>query len=91
MEALYPSLDIERVSRIVYKAIMKTNVKWANVDYLEAARYLALNWSAERCKTNTLRRILPVRRGTRGVRPGGGERVQWGVCLETKNNEGFPK
>ena len=47
VEALYPSLDAERVAMIVYIAIMQSEIKWDNIDYLEAARYVAMNQSAE--------------------------------------------
>ena len=65
------------------------------VDYLEGSRYLALNWTQEQCNKSKLRRILPVRRGRSGSRPGlkgagpqgarRGDQEQWkfpGVELE---------
>ena len=39
------------------------------MDWLEAARYLALNWTDKQCRDSSLRRILPWRRGKRGTRP----------------------
>ena len=47
VEALYPSLDVDRVCEMIYGAVMNSKIKWNNVDYREAARYIALNWSAE--------------------------------------------
>ena len=47
VKVLYPSLDIEMVCKMIYGAIMDSKVKWNNVDYREAARYIALHWSAE--------------------------------------------
>ena len=49
---------------------MKSSITWLNVDYMEACRYIALNWSADECRRSRLRRILPTRRGRTGVRPG---------------------
>ena len=43
---------------------------WEEIDYQEGARYLALNWDKDTCARSRLRRILPVRRGKRGSRPG---------------------
>ena len=49
---------------------METQVKFENVDFMEGARYIALNWDAKQCAASSLRRILPTRRGKRGARPG---------------------
>ena len=37
---------------------------------MEAARYIALNWTKEECKKSPLYSILPRRRGRTGTRPG---------------------
>ena len=68
--SLYPNLKIKEVIKAVNKAIMKADVKWEDIDYLEAARYVALNWTDERCRASPLGRILPRRRGKTGSRPG---------------------
>ena len=83
----YPSLDITKVVEDVQRAVLESDIKWQGMDYLEASRYVALNWSEEQCRTSGLRRILPTRRYTTGSRPGlrgvgpqGGERgdqEQW--------------
>ena len=70
VEALYPSLEGQRVAMIVYEAILRSKVKWQKIDYMEATRYIALNWTAEQCRSSKLRRVLPTRRGKTGVRPG---------------------
>ena len=67
---LYPSLDITKVVEEVRQAVMDSRIRWQEVDYLEASRYVALNWSAEQCKQSKLRRILPTRRYNTGTRPG---------------------
>ena len=67
---LYPSLDTRKVVGEVKNAILDSDIKWEEMDYLEAARYVALNWPEEKCRRSELRRVLPKRRGTRGTRPG---------------------
>ena len=59
---LYPSLDIGQVVDEVREAVMETEICWESIDYLEAARYVALNLSAVECSMNELRRVLPTRR-----------------------------
>ena len=52
------------------EAVLGSSMVFQEVDYMEAVRYLALNWDAETCRRSHLRRILPTRRGRRGNRPG---------------------
>jgi hypothetical protein len=47
VEALYPSLNCKEVAEVVFKAIMETEVKFEGVDYMEGARYIAVNSSAQ--------------------------------------------
>ena len=68
--SLYPNLDIAQVSRGMREAIKKSGITWEEVDYREAARYIALNWDKDKCESSSLRRVLPRRRGRTGVRPG---------------------
>ena len=68
--SLYPNLEIEKVVRNIKEAVMESRIKWEETDYQEGARYIALNWDKETCARSSLRRILPVRRGKRGTRPG---------------------
>ena len=68
--SLYPSLDANKVAELVYNAVMKSDIKWTNIDYFEATRYIALNWTEEQCKNSKLRRVLPTRRSKNGTRPG---------------------
>ena len=67
---LYPSLDAEKVAKLVYDAIMKSDIKWTNIYYIEATRYLAMNWTEDKCMRSKLRRVLPTRRSRKGTRPG---------------------
>ena len=68
--ALYPSLDAVEVARIVYQAIMETEVKFAGIDYMEACRLIALTSTEQECRLSKLKRILPIRRSKNGTRPG---------------------
>jgi hypothetical protein len=47
VEALYPSLKSERVAQLVYRAIMRSEVKFGSIDFVEAVRYIAMAWSLE--------------------------------------------
>ena len=71
VEALYPSLDLKECGKIVEEEVMRTSIQWEDLDYLEGTRLIALNRSAEYCRTHKkLRGILPVRRKKTGSRPG---------------------
>ena len=59
--SLYSSLDADKVATLIYNAIMKTDIKWSHIDFMEAVRYIALNWTEEQCKMCNLRRVLPTR------------------------------
>ena len=68
--ALYPSMDTRGVGDIVREAVKKSDIDWRGVDYMEAVRYIALNWTEEQCKGSRLRKVLPWRRKKGGTRPG---------------------
>ena len=68
--SLYPNLDVDLVVDRIRDEVLRTDLRFMNVDYLEATRYLVLNWSEEECRMSSLRRVLPHRRGRRGTRPG---------------------
>ena len=70
VEALYPSLDIEDCMKIIDEEGLRTSIKWEDLDYLEGTRLKVLNRSAKYCREHKLSRVLPVRRGRTGVRPG---------------------
>ena len=70
VESLYPSLDRDETSRIIGEEILRSEIVWEDLDYLEGTRMIALNRSAEWCRTHELRRVLPIRRGKTGSRPG---------------------
>ena len=66
---LYPDMDTDEAVRGIHEAVMNSPVSFENVDYLECTIYIALNWDQKKCNESELRRVLPVRRGKRGVRP----------------------
>ena len=68
--SLYPNMEVRRVVMNMKEAVRISKMEFRNVDYMECVRYIALNWDAETCRKSILRRVLPVRRGTRGSRPG---------------------
>ena len=56
--------------KVVKDVVMDSKVCFEEIDYLEAARYVALNYTEEECRRSKLWRILPRRRGKGGTRPG---------------------
>ena len=66
---LYPDMDTDEAVRGIHEAVMNSPVSFENVDYLECTIYISLNWDQKKCNESELRRVLPVRRGKRGVRP----------------------
>ena len=67
---LYPSLRVDKVVEAVRRAVVDTEVKFDELDYLEMARYVALNWPESKCRSSPLGRILPRRKYNHGTRPG---------------------
>ena len=47
VEALYPSLEAFEVAEIVYQAVLESKVKFDNIDWLEACKYIALTSTAQ--------------------------------------------
>ena len=48
VESLYPYLKVEAVSKRMKETILESGMKWEDIDYMEAARYIAV--SGEQCK-----------------------------------------
>ena len=68
--SLYPNLDTSKVGSRVKQAVLESNISWEGINYMEACRYIALNWTEEQCRSSKLRKILPWRRKNNGSRPG---------------------
>ena len=65
--ALYPSLEAIEVARIVYNAVMESDVKFSGMNYTEAASMIALTSSEQECRLGPLKRVLPTRRSKNGT------------------------
>ena len=50
-----------------------------------------MSWSKEKCGESTLRRVLPVRKGKRGTRPGLRGKAPWEKIYMTKSSGDAPK
>ena len=50
--------------------MIETEIKFRNIYYKEAVRYIALNWTEMECKMSKIRKLLPWRTKKQGVRPG---------------------
>ena len=70
VESLYPSLDKGECVKIMKEEVKRSKIVWQDLDYLEGARLIAMSRSAVWCRSSSLRRVLPVRRGKTGTRPG---------------------
>ena len=63
-------MDVKECGRIVEEEVMRSEIVWEDLNYLEGTRLIALNRSAEYCRSHVLHRVHPVRRGRTWVRPG---------------------
>ena len=43
VEALYPSLDVKECWKIVEEEMMRSDIVWEDLDYLEGTRLIALS------------------------------------------------
>ena len=70
VEALYPNLVDVEIANHCYNAIMKSKVKFNNINYRKALLYLAINMHKTDQRTSPLWRVMPRRTSRGGVRPG---------------------
>ena len=68
--SLYPNLTKLETASEVAEAVLESDIKWEDVNYKEAVRYLALGRPREWCARSSLARVLPHRRHNNGTRPG---------------------
>ena len=59
VEALYLSLKISEVAKIVEEEVKLSKVVWQDLDYQEGARLIVLNRTEEWCRGSSLWRVLP--------------------------------
>ena len=69
-ESLYPNLKLESIRKLIFEGILASSITWQDIDYKEALRYIALNWTGRKCEQSKLRKYLPVRSCKKGRRPG---------------------
>ena len=70
VESLYPNLEVGECGEIIVEEILRSDITWEDLDYMEGARLIVLNRSAAHCRSSPLHRVLPVRRKKSGRRPG---------------------
>ena len=70
VEALYPSIQINRSAKLVGEIVRESGVKIENVDYQTAATYIASNSSRTDISKWGMEKIIPKRRHKKGTRPG---------------------
>ena len=70
VEGLYPSLSDIEVALIVFEAIINSDIKFENVDFHMAGKYVAMHMTEEEQRVSPISRILPRRTAKGGVRPG---------------------
>ena len=61
VKALYPSLDHQDVMEAVKRAMIETPMKFANIDWKEAAKYLVVNMSEEELRAKRVWSCIPER------------------------------
>ena len=69
VEALYPSTDVHQASKIVKDRIMKSPLKFKNIDYRWALIYVALTQTPEEQSKSDILELLPTRRSSKGTYP----------------------
>ena len=60
----------DEAAKDAYDAVMISDLQFGNVNYKEGCRYIAANKTEVQCQQSDLRRILPTRKNSGGVRPG---------------------
>ena len=70
VEALYPSPDPIRTGEAIREETIKSEVKWAGVDWAETLKYLRLNLTKYRARQLQIEHLLPTRKFSKGPDPG---------------------
>ena len=70
VEALFKSKTDGEVANLCYKAIMKSKIRFSNINYRKARLYIAINMNKTDQRLSPLWRVLPRRTSGGGVRPG---------------------
>ena len=67
---LFQSLEIDATAKEISKEILESKVKFENIDYTTAARYIAANCGPIEVMQAGLSKIIPRRKYNKGVKPG---------------------
>ena len=59
VEGLYPNLSDIEVAQICFEAIMNSNIKFEDIDYQKAGKYVAKHPTEDEQKKSQLSRVLP--------------------------------
>ena len=59
----YPNLTDPEVANICYDAVMKSKIKFMNINYRKGLPYIAINMNKTDQRTSPLWRVLPRRTG----------------------------
>ena len=89
--SLYPNLTKLESGEEIAAAVMDSDIVWTGIDWKEATRYLVLGRSREWCFRHKLRRVLPIRRSTRGTKPGMTGQGPLGADVGDEKQWVFPK
>ena len=89
--SLYPNLTKLESGEEIAAAVMDSDIVWTGIDWKEATRYLVLGRSREWCFRHKLRRVLPIRRSTRGTKPGMTDQGPLGADVGDEKQWVFPK
>ena len=69
IEALYPSLDIEKCASVVSEKLYESEITFANLQWEEIGLYLRYMMTDEELQTKQLSEHVPKRRNRRGRPP----------------------
>ena len=70
VEALYPSIEVNRSARLVGEMVSESNIEIENVDYDTAVRFIASNSSQSDIVRWGMSEYVPRRKHKTGCRPG---------------------
>ena len=51
----------------MYEAVLKTKIKFGNIDWVEGCKYIAITSTEQECRLGPLKRVLPRRRCVTGT------------------------
>ena len=69
VKALYPSLEIEKTSKICAERVRNSGLKVDGIDWIWATKYIALNWTRQEVNTRGMGVLIPSRKYRMGKNP----------------------